>query len=115
MIRTRVAIPLDPAVQALSRALREDHLLADVQIMSVCGEPDVRLVTCRQGGDIAVELLVSPVGSPGTDRWHAVQVRGEDRQVWRGPPRDASAREVVVFMEELLAGGAPRVPCDLLS
>jgi hypothetical protein len=108
-------LPLDPAVLVLFRALREHQLLADVQVLSVCGEPDVRLVACREGGDVAVELLASPAGDPAPDRWHAVQVHGEDRRVWEGPAHDAPRGEVIHFLQTLLAGGTPRLPCHPLS
>jgi hypothetical protein len=106
---------VDPAVLPLARGLRDRGLFADVQVLSVCGDPDVRLVACRKNGDLAVELLASTAGSPTPDHWHAVQVRGEDRQVWQGPPHDAPPCEVVDFVEALLAGRAPRVPYHLLS
>lgn len=107
-------IPLEPSVQVLSDALREHDLLADVQVLFFCGEPDVRLVACREG-DVAVELLAAPAGSPTPERWHAVRVRGEERQVWEGPRRGERPSEVVCFVEALLAGGAALVGYSLLG
>jgi hypothetical protein len=101
---------VDPAVLTLARALRDRGMLADVQILSVCGDPDVRLIACRDGAAVTVELLASLAPERPADRWHAVRVRGEDRQVWCGPPHDAPTTEVVRFVEALLAvraGGLP--------
>jgi hypothetical protein len=105
-----ISIPLtvDPAVVALARTLRERALVADVQVLSLCGEPDVRLVACQEGGDVTVELLASPPPERPADRWHAVQVRGQERQVWRGPAYDAPTTEVASFVQALLAAGASR-------
>jgi hypothetical protein len=66
----------------------------------------VRLVACRDGADVTVELLGSLAADRPADRWQAVRVRGEDRQVWCGPPHDAPATEVVGFVEALLVLGA---------
>ena len=106
---------VDPAVAALARALRERGLRADLQVVSVCGEPDIRLVICGEGGDVVVELLASPAGSPTPGCWHAVRVLGEDRQVWQGPPHDAPPGAVLAFVEELLADRSPHVHYALLG
>ena len=100
---------VDPAVPVLVDALRARGLLADVQVVPVCGEPDVRLVVCREHGDVTVELLAALAVGPPVERWDAVQVSGDDRRVWQGPRYDAPARAVVAFVEALLAG-AEQVP-----
>lgn len=93
---------VEPAVLVLGRALRDRGLRADLQAVSVCGEPDVRLVVCREGADVAVEVLAALAGERPAGRWQAVRVRGEDRQVWLGPPHDARPGEVARFVEALL-------------
>ena len=105
---------VDPAVPVLVDALRDRGLLADVQVVPVCGEPDVRLVACREDGDVTVELLASLAAGPAVDRWDAVQVRGDDRRVWQGPGHDAPAWAVGAFVEALLAG-ADQPPYPLLG
>jgi hypothetical protein len=95
---------VDPAVPLLVDALRARGLLADVQVVPVCGEPDVRLVVYREHGDVTVELLAALAVGPAVERWDAVQVRGNDRRVWQGPGHDAPPRAVVAFVEALLAG-----------
>ena len=99
---TSPTLAIDPALPRLVHALRGHDLVADVRILSVCGEPDVRLVSCRRDGDVVVELLAVFAVEPPDDRWHAVQVRGDDRQVWQGPKHDASPGEIVDFVEALL-------------
>jgi hypothetical protein len=111
-VTTSATPATDPALPRLVHALRAHGLLAEVRILSVCGEPDVRLVSCREDGEVVVELLAAfAVELPG-DRWSAVRVRGEDRQVWQGPPHDAPPGEVVAFVEALLdeTGRVP-YPC----
>ena len=103
---------VDPSVLVLARALRHRRLRADPQVVSVCGEPDVRLVVCRESQDVAVEVLAS---ERPADRWQAVRVRGEDRQVWLGPPHDAPPGEVVTFVEALLEPRADDVPYPSLG
>ena len=103
---------VEPSVPVLVAALRERGLLADVQVVPVCGEPDVRLVTCHEQGQVTVELLASLAVGPSADPWDpwdAVQVRGADRRVWQGPRHDAPVPDVVAFVEALLAG-AEQVP-----
>lgn len=107
-------LPLEPSVQVLSDALREHNLLADVQVLFFGGEPDVRLVACRDG-DVTVELLAVPADTPTSDRWHAVRVQGDERQVWEGPRRGAPPGEVVCFVEVLLVGGPAPVDYSLLG
>jgi len=100
-----------PAVAALAQHLRERGLRADVHITFVCGDPDVRLVVCRRAGaDVSVELLATPAAEPVPDRWHAVRVRGPDRQVWQGPRHDAPAAEVAALVEALLSESAAPDP-----
>jgi hypothetical protein len=112
---TLPSLSVDPSIQELSRVLRAHDLHADLQMLSVCGEPDIRLVACRDGDEVAVELLAWPADCPGPDHWNAVRVQGEDRQVWRGPLHDAPPGEVVRFVEVLLAGHAPRSPYPRLG
>jgi len=100
---------VDPALPVLVRVLRARDLDADVRLLSVCGELDVRLVTRRADVGVVVELLASLAVEPLPDRWHAVRVRGEDRQVWQGPPHDAPPEEVAAFVEALLTCNG-RVP-----
>lgn len=111
---THSRLPLEPSIQVLSDALREHHRVADVQVLFFGGEPDVRLVACGEG-DVAVELLAAPAGSPTPDRWHAVRVRGHDRQVWEGPGRCAPPGEVVCFVEALMAGDSALMAYSLLG
>jgi hypothetical protein len=106
---------VDPAVLALGRALRDRGLLADVHVLVVCGELDVRLVACREGGTISVELLGSLAADPLPARWHAVQVRGAERQVWQGPQHDAPVALVADFLESLLEPGPVRLPYPRLG
>jgi len=81
-------------------------LRADVQVLTLCGDPDVRLVACQDRADVVVELLAElPEESPA-EHWHAVRVDGQDRQVWRGPRRDAPTDQVVRFVAELTYDGA---------
>jgi hypothetical protein len=100
---------VEPVVPVLVAALRERGLLADVQVVPVCGEPDVRLVACREPGEVTVELLAAVAVDPAPSPWDAVQVRGEDRRVWQGPRHDAPVPDVVSFVEALLTG-AEQVP-----
>jgi hypothetical protein len=111
-VLTSTPLLVDPAVLALACALRDRGLRAHPQVVSVCGEPDVRLVVCREREEVAVEVLAAPAGEPPAARWHAVRVRGEDRHVWQGPPHDAPLGEAVAFVEALLAphAGALRYP-----
>jgi hypothetical protein len=106
---------VDPAVVALCDALRDRGLLADVQLLVLCGEPDVRLVTCRRGGAVTVELLASLADDPLPARWHAVRVRGSERQVWQGPDHDAPTVLVADFLESLLASGPVARPYPRLG
>jgi len=100
---------VEPSVPVLVAALRERGLLADVQVVPVCGESDVRLVTCHEQGEVTVELLASLAVGPSADPRDAVQVRGEDRRVWQAPRHDAPAPDVVAFVQALLTG-AEQVP-----
>jgi hypothetical protein len=109
------AYPVDPAVLGLCHVLHHRGLLADVHVVSVCGDLDVRLVTCREGSAVTVELLASLAADPHPARWHAVQVRGAERQVFRGPDHDAPTALVADFLESLLEPGPVEVPYPRLG
>jgi hypothetical protein len=102
-VLTSVLGLVDPSVFLLREELRRAGLLADVCVMFVLGEPDVRLVACRDGEDLSVELLVSVVSEPTPDHWQAVRVRADLRHVWQGPRQGCPAAEVVRFVEALLS------------
>jgi hypothetical protein len=106
---------IDPAVLALRHALQDRGLLADVHVLTVCGEPDVRLVACREGGAVTVELLASLAADPHPARWHAVRVRGPERLVWQGPDHDAPTTLVADFLQSLLEPGPVEVPYPRLG
>jgi len=114
-VLTATPILVDPAVLVLARALRERGLRADLQTVSVCGEPDVRLVVCRERADVAVEVLATPAGERPAGRWQAVRVRAEDRQVWLGPPHAAPPGETAAFVEALLTTHADDLPYPRLG
>jgi hypothetical protein len=101
---TSVPHLVDPAVLPLCRALLDRGLMADVRVTFVCGEPDVRLLVCRGGADLYVELLASLACEPAPTHWHAVRVRGDSREVWQGPRYGSSPIEVVNFVDTMLSG-----------
>ena len=112
---TSTPVFVEPTVLVLARALRDRGLRADPQLLSVCGEPDVRLVICRPGEEVAVEevaveVLAALAGERPADRWQAVRVRGVERHVWLGPPHDDPLGDAVAFVEALLEPYADGLP-----
>jgi hypothetical protein len=100
---TSVLDLVDPAVSILCRALLDRGLMAEVRVTFVCGEPDVRVLVCRNGADLHVELLASLASEPAPAHWHAVRVRGNSRTVWQGPRYGSCPMEVVGFVDTMLS------------
>ena len=101
---TSVLDLVDPAILTLCRALLDRGLMADVRVTFVCGEPDVRVLVCRNGADLHVELLASLACEPAPAHWHAVRVRGNSRAVWQGPRYGSCPIEVASFVDTMLSG-----------
>ena len=64
---------------------------------------DDRLVLCREGHPIEVELLLAHGPYAAARHWHAVRVTPLSRQVWQGPASDCGAEDLLRFVETLLA------------
>jgi hypothetical protein len=118
-----VAVPpfpvelVDPTVLALCQEFLARGLVADVRVAFVCGEPDVRLVVCRNGDDLTVELLGELATEPVPAHWAAVRVQADRREVFQGPRYGSARAEVVDFVAALLTSRPEQapVPCTRLG
>lgn len=102
---------VDPVLLRLCQEFRNRGLVADLPAMSVCGEPDIRLLVHRRGEDVSVELLGTLVCDPVPAHWQAVRVWADQRLVWQGPRRNCPQAELMRFVQTLLSE-RPEVATD---
>jgi hypothetical protein len=79
-----------------------------VQDVGPPGLADWRVCISSSGSELCVELLGPMGGACDLPWWHAVRIGADSRTVIRGPARTTSVEEVVAFVDDVLAGGAPR-------
>jgi hypothetical protein len=92
----------DDLLAGLLSDLEQLDVHAGVLTDYLAGEPDVRVQAWRDGGDVLVELLWCGADTPAANRLDAVRVRGEQRQVWRGPRCRCFPADAVRFLSALL-------------
>ncbi|RBY78862.1 hypothetical protein DQ238_10655 [Geodermatophilus sp. TF02-6] len=93
----------DHELVALRMLLEQLGFLTGLLVECPDDELDLRLQVTRDGQDPLVEVLLAAPCVPAPARWEAVRVGDGVREVWRGPERTRSGRELGDFVGDLLS------------
>jgi hypothetical protein len=87
------------ALHRLREQLVERSYVVELDVTTVCGEPDIRLRVCRrEQPDVTVELLAPDATIWSCRCWTAVRDQHGQRRLWLGPDQACSLAEVAAFV-----------------